>query len=145
MQIAGLHRIHTDFGFGYQMTEGDNTVMSQQTAKYLLKLAQEGKINFDEYVHNTSSIDQQILLLFEIRYKNQLKSAALSLQEDTAEEMSFMDKWNQNSLQALINATVYYLQYWALNNFLELINGQKELFAYGNKIPGLKQRPEVIQ
>lgn len=28
MQISGLFKIHTDYGFGWQMTEGDNTVMS---------------------------------------------------------------------------------------------------------------------
>ena len=29
MQISGLSRIHNDFGFGFVMTEGDNTVMAQ--------------------------------------------------------------------------------------------------------------------
>lgn len=31
------------------MTEGDNTVMAQQTSKYLLKKVQKGEIVFGEY------------------------------------------------------------------------------------------------
>lgn len=49
MQVSGLSRIHTDFGFGFQMTEGDNTVMAQQTARYLLKKVKNGEIKFNEY------------------------------------------------------------------------------------------------
>ena len=37
MQLSGLSKIHNDFGWGFQMTEGDNTVMAQQTSRYLMK------------------------------------------------------------------------------------------------------------
>lgn len=103
------------------MTEGDNTVMSQQTAKYLLKQVQEGQINLDDFQHSTESLDEQILLLFEIRFKTQLKTAAMSLQ--TATGSSFMENWNESSLQSLIQASVFYLQYWALHNFDSIIRG----------------------
>ena len=79
LHISGLSRIHTDFGFGFQMTEGDNTVMAQQTAKYLLKKLQTGEIDLETFeydVKNELSMDNQLILLFEIRFKNQLKTAA---------------------------------------------------------------------
>lgn len=61
------------------MTEGDNTVMAQQTAKYLLKKLQVGEIDLESFefdVKNNLTIEQQLILLFEIRFKNQLKTAA---------------------------------------------------------------------
>jgi len=61
------------------MTEGDNTVMAQQTAKYLLKKLQKGEIDVDSFefdVKNNLTLEQQLILLFEIRFKNQLKTAA---------------------------------------------------------------------
>ena len=57
--------------------------MSQQTAQYLLKQLQKGEINPDEYEFDITkdlTIDQQLLLLFEIRFKQHLKQIALKLQ-----------------------------------------------------------------
>ena len=54
MQMSGLSRIHNDFGFGYQMTEGDNTVMAQQTSKYLLKKLQSGEIDLNSFEFDLS-------------------------------------------------------------------------------------------
>ena len=80
MQMSGLSRIHNDFGFGYQMTEGDNTVMAQQTSKYLLKKLSEGSIDLDSFEFDLSkgnlTMDEELVLLFEMRFKGQLKAAA---------------------------------------------------------------------
>ena len=61
------------------MTEGDNTVMSQQTSKYLLKKVQNGDIDLDTFEFNLEKdlpLEHQLILIFEIRFKNQLKTAA---------------------------------------------------------------------
>lgn len=65
------------------MTEGDNTVMAQQTSKYLLKKVQSGAISLTEYEFDIDSkdltIDQQLLLMYEMRYKNELMAAGEKL------------------------------------------------------------------
>ena len=77
---SGIHRIHSDFGFGWQMTEGDNTVMAQQASKYLLLKLKNGEINIAEQEFDISSgkldMDQELLFLLEMRYKGELMKAA---------------------------------------------------------------------
>lgn len=126
------------------MTEGDNTVMAQQTAKYLLKKLQAGEIDLDSFefdVKNNLTIEQQLILLFEIRFKNQLKTAAQLLQDNM--DKSFQHAWNAEALNALVQTTVYFCEYWAIKNFYDLATGNKTLFAEGDKsIRNLNQRVE---
>jgi len=127
-QYAGLARLHTDFGFGFQMTEGDNTVMAQQTSKYLLKQVQTGKISLTEFAYSTDSklsVDEELLLFYEMRFKNELASAAQELQEAPG---SFEEKWNSLALVSLVNCTVYFCEWWSLTNFYCILKG-KHLFA----------------
>lgn len=73
MHLSGLFKVHSDFGFGWQMTEGDNTVMAQQTAKYLLGQLQSGELQLDKFEFDTNSkltLDQELVLLYEMRFKN---------------------------------------------------------------------------
>jgi hypothetical protein len=50
----------------------------------LLKKVQSGQINLDEFQFNIASgdmgVDEQIVLLFEIRYKGELRAAAAKVQ-----------------------------------------------------------------
>lgn len=146
MQYSGLTKIHTDFGFGYQMTEGDNTVMAQQTSKYLLKQVQTGKIILTEFefdLNQKLDTDQQLLLIYEMRYKNELMAAGTLMQ---AEGGSFQFKWNEMALVSLVNCTVYFCEWWALKNFYDLIKGTKSLFAkQGPSIGKLSERSPKIQ
>ena len=147
MQLSGLSKIHTDFGFGWQMTEGDNTVMAQQTSRYLLKKVQDGEIVLDEFeydISNKLTQDEELLLFFEMRYKNQMVHAGLQLQQDDGKNLA--DKWNQMALSSLVSCTVYYCEYWMLKNFHDLIVGKKTLFAERPPYPGkLTDRPANVQ
>ena len=83
LQISGLTRPHTDVGFGITTAEGDNHVLLQQTSMILLKKVQSGQINLDEFQFNIANdlgVDEQILLLFETRYKGELRAAAAKVQ-----------------------------------------------------------------
>jgi acyl-CoA oxidase len=84
LQINGLTRPHTDVGFGITTAEGDNHVLLQQTSMILLKKVQSGQINLDQFQFNISTgelgVDEQIVLLYEIRYKGELRAAAAKVQ-----------------------------------------------------------------
>lgn len=137
MQISGLHKLHVDFGFAWQMTEGDNTVMAQQTSRYLLAKVQSGEITLDHFEFDLATqkldTDQELLLLYEMRYKNELTRVALQMQ---SAEGSTSDKWNSQSLVYLVSTTVYFCEYWALKNFYELIKGQRDLYAINHGLNG---------
>lgn len=83
LQINGLTRPHTDVGFGLVTAEGDNHVLLQQTSMILLKKVQSGSINLDEFHFDIKSgdlgVDEQILLLFELRYKGEIRAAAAKI------------------------------------------------------------------
>jgi acyl-CoA oxidase len=84
LQINGLTRPHTDIGFGITTAEGDNHVLLQQTSMILLKKVQSGQINLDQFQFNIGAgelgVDEQIVLLYEIRYKGELRAAAAKVQ-----------------------------------------------------------------
>jgi uncharacterized protein YnzC (UPF0291/DUF896 family) len=113
LQISGLTKIHLDFGFGVVTGEGDNHVLAQQTAMILMKMVQKGVINLDEFLLNTAnelSIDQQLVLLYEIRYKGQLRAAIAKIQVLVDEEgKDFRNEiLNEHVQLALVNAAKYY-------------------------------------
>lgn len=146
LQISGLSKIHVDFGFGWQMTEGDNYVLSQQTARYLLEQVQSGAIDLDAFNHsvaNKLNLDQELLLLFEMRFKNALREAGRKLQSGDGD---FNTTWNEVALQSLVKSVVYYTQYWALKNFYDLVTGVKSLHvSEGSKTVNLKERSAELQ
>ena len=84
LQIAGLTKPHLDYGVGIVTAEGDNHVLLQQTSMILLKKVQSGQINLDQFQFNISAgelgVDEQIVLLYEIRYKGELRAAAAKVQ-----------------------------------------------------------------
>ena len=56
-------------------------------------------------------------------------------------DISFAHSWNSESLNALVQTTVYFCEYWALKNFYELATGKKNLFAEDDrKIKNLAER-----
>lgn len=146
MQISGLSKIHVDFGFGWQMTEGDNYVLSQQTARYLLEQVQTGAMQLDKFefdVANKLDLDQELLLLFEMRFKNAVRESGRKLQSGDGD---FSTTWNEIALQAIVKSTVYFTQYWALKNFHELVTGTKSLHApEGCKPVKLRERSPELQ
>ena len=102
--------------------------MAQQTSKYLLKQVQSGKLDLNKFEFDISQnldLDQQALVLYEMRFKNELYHAGLELQ---TKKGSFNEKWNNLTLVSLVNCTVYFCEYWALRNFYGLIKGEQELY-----------------
>lgn len=78
LQIAGLTRLHLDQCTAYVTVEGDNTVLIQQTTRWLIKNAEAGKINLDELEFDlntgkTISKDQEFIMFYEMRFKTSLK------------------------------------------------------------------------
>lgn len=145
MYISGLHKIHVDFGFGWQMTEGDNTVMAQQTAKYLLGQIQSGELQLEQYEFSTKdklSLDQELVLLYEMRFKNEIARAATKLQEGITD---FTTTWNENVLTLMVNSTVYFCEYWAVKNFYEVATGKKSLFSRDQPLGKITDRSESMQ
>ena len=78
----------------------------QQTATYLLKMLQSGKINPDEYEYSLKDkldLDQELVLLFEVRYKNELKTAGLKIAELMSKNVDFKTQiWNDECQVSLL-------------------------------------------
>ena len=128
LQISGLTKPHLDFGVGIVTAEGDNHVLLQQTAMILLKKAQTGEINLDHFEFNTAndlSIDQQLLLLHEIRYKGELKAASAKIQQLVGTKgLDFKTEvWNDHCQISMVNASKYYIQYILVRNFFNFMSG----------------------
>ncbi|CDW84516.1 peroxisomal acyl-coenzyme a oxidase 1 [Stylonychia lemnae] len=127
LQVSGLTRPHLDFGVGVVTAEGDNTVLMQQTSAYLLKKIQKGKIDPDTYEFTLSSklsIDQEIVLLYEVRFKNHLKNVALQIAESMSKGKNFNQIWNDEYQADLVIAGKYFISHFAIKNFYDIINGK---------------------
>lgn len=78
----------------------------QQTAAYLLKMVQSGKIDTDTYQHNLKDnldLDKELVLLFEVRFKNELKNVALKIADLMGNNVDFKTKiWNDECQVALL-------------------------------------------
>eukprot|EP00347_Sterkiella_histriomuscorum_P013776 403363411 len=133
LQISGLTRPHLDFGIGVVTAEGDNTVMMQQTCAHLLKMIQHGKIDADSTLFNLKdnlTLDQELVLLYELRYKNELKNVALKIQSLVQNNSDFKTQiWNEECQTALLSAGRYYIYFFAVKNFSDVINGKKLSFT----------------
>ena len=72
---SGLSRPHLDYGIGVATADGDNHVLLQQTSMYLLKKGSEGQIDFGSFEFDIKSEltqEQELVLLYEMRYKQEL-------------------------------------------------------------------------
>lgn len=102
---------------------------------HLLKMLQTGKIDVDNYEFNIKdnlTVEQQLVLLFEIRYKNELKAAGLKIQELMGKGIDFKSTiWNDHCQVSLINAAKFYIAYYAVKNFHDILNGKP--FAFTNR------------
>jgi hypothetical protein len=56
LQLSGLTRHHINYGFGIVTAEGDNTVLFQQTAAWLLQKLSKGELNTDEYLFDRGKL-----------------------------------------------------------------------------------------
>lgn len=106
-----------------------------------------GEINIAEQEYDLSSgkldMDQELLYLFEMRYKNELMTAAKILQQ---KGKTFNQKWNEDAQVNLVSSCVYFCQYWMLKNFYDIIKGKKEIFSRNKPNPGyLTSRPQSVQ
>lgn len=71
-------------------------------------------------------IDKELVLLFEIRFKNELKNVALKIAELMGKNVDFKTKiWNDECQVALLQAARYFCYYYAVKNFFELLGGRE--------------------
>lgn len=56
----------------------------------------------------------------------------------------FQTKWNEIALVQLVACTVYFVEYWGLKNFHDLIIGNKALFSLDKPVGKLTERPPKI-
>lgn len=71
------------------------------------------------------TIDQQLLLLYELRYKGELRAAAAKIQVLVGDQgKDFKNEvWNEHSQISMVNTAKYYIQYVLVKNFYDFVNG----------------------
>ena len=116
----------------------------------LLKKVQKGLINLDNFVFNIKTaaageltVDQQLVLLYELRYKGELRAAAAKIQVLVGEKgKDFRNEvWNDHAQVSLVNAAKYFIQFVIVKNFYDFINGSPIL----DSGKSMKQRAPELQ
>jgi acyl-CoA oxidase len=128
LQSSGLTKPHLDYGVGIVTAEGDNHVLMQQTSMILLKRLQEGSIDVGGAyeLDPKLELEKQILLLFEMCYKGELRAVGLKISEELMGERAQDFKtviWNEQCQVSLVNAGKYFIHYIVLKNFFDFLHG----------------------
>lgn len=80
--------------------------------------------------------------MFEVRYKTQLKNVSQKIQKLMETGLDFKTTiWNEHCQVDLVSAAIYYVNYYIVKNFYEVLKGKK-LFRTGKS---LTERPQEIQ
>lgn len=114
----------------------------------LLKKVQKGLINLDEFLFNIKAageltVDQQLVLLYELRYKGEMRAATAKIQVLVGEKgKDFRNEvWNDHVQVSLVNAAKYFIQFVLVKNFYDFINGSPILDSGRS----MKQRAQELQ
>lgn len=87
----------------------------------------KGEIVPDQYqfaLGDTLSLEQELLLAFELRYKNELKTVGKKIQDLMGKELDFKTTiWNDECLIQLVSAARYYMHYFFVKNFYDALSG----------------------
>lgn len=101
----------------------------------------------DEFAFDTEkplTVDEELLLLFEIRYKQELKAVALKMQGLMSEEQLDVKTtiWNERCQVEFVKAARYYTMYYILFNYHQALNDKAHKFAIIPNTSAQKQSPE---
>lgn len=147
LYMSGLTRLHYDFGVGYVTAEGDNTVLCQQTAMYLVNALMKGEIDADKFEHeNAKSTEERLVLLLEIRYKQELKSISEKMARLSQTITDRQVIWNDHCQVDLVNLAQYFGVYFLVKSTFDFLQGKEivrnktNLIKRGDKIVSLVAR-----